>query len=150
MSKCDDDIIFEAFLNRKGIIKEGFEFFEGESNDKQNITSSETKDFEQPKSKLTEDEAKEYFINSDAFHQCFHKFMEKTGYSEKEIDGKELWCKCESKDKTKDEDEQQPVAQQQPVANNQNTQAIQQEIINALGQMTPDQLNATYQAIFGQ
>ena len=164
MSKCDDDIIFEAYLNKNKTIKEGFDFFDDEKSDKKIDnktslkTSSETKSFETPKSKMTEDEAKEFFINSDEFHQAFHNFMELTGYGEKEVDGKEMWCKCK-KSKSVDEDEQQPIqtqqtgqenVQQQPVdqQNTGNIEQQKQEIINSLSQMTPEQISATYQAIF--
>lgn len=165
MSKCDDDIILEAYLNKH--LKEDFDFFEGDlKNDKK--VSSETKAFETPKSKLTEDEAKEFFINSDEFHQAFHNFMKETGYGEKEVDGKEMWCKCAGEEVCQeicDEDEQEPVQQdnqqitdgqqvqsQQPVQQNQNNngnvEQQKQEIIDSLSQMTPDQIAATYQAIF--
>lgn len=164
MSKCDDDIILEAYLNKFKKVNEDFEFFEEESikkDDKKNKKiGSETKSFERPKNKLTEDEAKEFFINSDAFHQAFHKFMEETGYKEKEINGKEMWCNCK---KSFDEDEQQVMSQpttgtninqnqqnqnNQPVQNQNNTEQQKQEIIQSLSQMTPEQITATYQAIF--
>lgn len=173
MSKCDDDIILEAYLNKFKKVNEDFEFFEEESikkddkkdDKKDKKIGSETKSFEQPKNKLTEDEAKEFFANSDAFHQAFHNFMKETGYSEKEIDGKEMWCKCK---KSFDEDEQQVAPQtslgsndnsnqqnqnvvnqnNQPVQNQNNIEQQKQEIIQSLSQMTPEQITATYQAIF--
>ena len=69
-----------------------------------------------------------------------------------------MWCKCK-KSKSVDEDEQQPVqtqqtgqenVQQQPVdqQNTGNIEQQKQEIINSLSQMTPEQISATYQAIF--
>ena len=46
-----------------------------------------------PKTKMTEEEAMEWFSNSDNFHQLFHKFMEQQHYSEKEVNGKQFWIK---------------------------------------------------------
>ena len=46
-----------------------------------------------PKTKMTEDEAMEWFSNSDDFHQLFHKFMEHQHYTEKEVNGKQFWVK---------------------------------------------------------
>lgn len=157
MSKCDDDIILEAYLNKH--LKEDFNFFEGDlKNDKK--IGAETKSFETPKTKLTEDEAKEFFISSDEFHQAFHNFMKETGYDEKDVNGKEMWCKNDDKkicQEICDEDEQELVQQdnqstQQPIQQNQNNvgniEQQKQEIIDSLSQMTPDQIAATYQAIF--
>ena len=46
-----------------------------------------------PKTKMTEEEAMEWFSNSDNFHQLFHKFMEQQHYSEKDVNGKQFWIK---------------------------------------------------------
>ena len=166
MSKCDDDIIFEAYVARKNkAIREGFDYFEKSSSDE----DSETKSFEQPKPKMTEDEAKEFFDHSDEYHQAFHNFMKSTGYKEKESEGKEMWCKC--KKCSFDEDDQQVDPNQQAQAQDPNqgqqdpNQQVQgqnaeqqaqtnpeqqkQEIINSLAQATPEQIAAVYQAIFG-
>ena len=43
MSKCDDDIIFEAYLNKNKTIKEGFDFFDDEKSDKTELEVLEEK-----------------------------------------------------------------------------------------------------------
>ena len=108
-NNCDDDIIFEEYIKSK--INETFDMFEDSSSDIDNIGNvsddisdgvdvesmaedEETKDFEQIKDELTEDEAMEYFRTSDMFHQTFHRFMEINDYIEKKNkDGKEMWIK---------------------------------------------------------
>ena len=46
-----------------------------------------------PKTKMTEEEAMDWFSNSDNFHQLFHKFMQQQKYVEKEVNGKQFWIK---------------------------------------------------------
>lgn len=46
-----------------------------------------------PKTKMTEEEAMQWFCDSDNFHQLFHKFMQQQKYVEKEINGKQFWTK---------------------------------------------------------
>ena len=68
---------------------------------KQELTGQKSQEDEEsylaPKSKLTEEEAMDWFSNSDTFHQLFHKFMQQQKYTEQEVNGKQFWVKTKHK-----------------------------------------------------
>lgn len=68
---------------------------------KQELTGQKSQEDEEsylaPKSKLTEEEAMDWFSNSDMFHQLFHKFMQQQKYTEQEVNGKQFWVKTSHK-----------------------------------------------------
>ena len=65
-----------------------------EEYEKENESSYEDEEsYLTPKPKMTEEEAMEWFSDSDNFHQLFHKFMQQQKYVEKEVNGKQFWIK---------------------------------------------------------
>ena len=58
-----------------------------------NLRKEDEESYLAPKTKMTEEEAMDWFSNSDNFHQLFHKFMQQQKYVEKEVNGKQFWIK---------------------------------------------------------
>ena len=98
-SESNDHTSYEGYLQRcnQRKIPQSAIMSEEEWNTMESNTYLNKKEDEEsylaPKTKMTEEEAMEWFSNSDNFHQLFHKFMEQQHYSEKEVNGKQFWIK---------------------------------------------------------